>query len=1064
MEVGMKKIIAINLIVVVMLAICGLFFLLSPNKDLDENISRAGTATYHYTFRTYWINDPNPDGSEYELSEPNQSYKNSLGDDCDKVTGGIDFHAYVTDVDDNVSQYTGNTEYIHFANKESDSNIELINIVSWPNGENNVTYDISVYASIYAGFKVYPVNHYLGLRREQKEFPTTLKLNASDFKEDRVTMFTETNTLHSSGWWTNDDYYWGFYAVFAPCQYQVTFNANGGKIGGESSVKTTQTYLEPYILPETPVREGYRFQSWSVLYTYEQIEEGDLVTTAANHTLRAEWEPITTTITLEKNGGTGGVDSVIATFDSAMPTITVPTRTGYVFNGYYIDESNNNGKGTKYYNSNGTSARRWDIDTSSDTLYASWNPKSYRINFDAGDGKVSPTYKNVEFGEEITLPTPTRAGYSFAGWKYGDSTITDMSYTVPDFGANGVEVEFEAQWSKEGYTINYDAKGGSVSPNSATVSYGDSITLPTPTRTGYTFTDWEYDGEIYSGSYTVPDFGDNKEEVTFTAQWSKESYRINYEVGEGSVSPTYDDVDYGESITLPTPTPPTGYKFINWEYNGDTYSGSYTVPDFGDNKEEVTFTAQWEKEDYTIEYDANGGSVSPNSVTVNYGDNITLPTPSRTAYTFTGWRYGNTNYTGLYIVPDFGDDGASVTFTAHWTANKYKVTFDEDGGNSVSDISNYTIESTISFPSTTKAGYDFVNWKVTKADGNWTNGATFNANTTTTGKYGNVTLTAQWNYHTYTVTLDPNGGEVSPPSIRVTYQSTYGSLPTPTRDGYVFKGWYTSETSGTQILSTTKYTSTQDTTIFAQWQDTWANHASDALTSEDGYYFVSSEEDLARVSYLLNCTDRTDVQTMKFKLTKNLDMSDYTWLPIGTQSRQFRGTFEGNGYIISGLNTYYNSSISSTYTNIGLFGYVNGATIQNLYLRDTDMRGGSNVGGLIGYATGNTQVTSCAFDGDITANSNGGSIVGLGATSVIVSNCTVFSSNTTANTNGMARGCSVRSLVYITNGTKGYIGTDFTGFVFVEGMPAPVPTGLSWLAQGGEPCDLADIEEWASEN
>ena len=62
----------------------------------------------------------------------------------------------------------------------------------------------------------------------------------------------------------------------------------------------------------------------------------------------------------------------------------------------------------------------------------------------------------------------------------------------------------------------------------------------------------------------------------------------------------------------------------------------------------------------------------------------------------------------------------------------------------------------------------------------------------------------------------------------------------------------------------------------------------------------------------------------------------------------------------------------------------------------------------------------------------------------------------------MARGCSVRSLVYITNGAKGYIGDDFTGFVFVEGMPAPVPTGLSWLAQGGEPCDSTKLDSWAN--
>ncbi len=935
---------------------------------------------------------------------------------------------------------------------------------------------------------------------------------------------------------------------------------------------------------------------------------GDTVTFTAGYTAK------TTSITLDKNNGSGGSSSVTATYGSAMPTITVPTRTGYTFNGYYINETNNNGTGTRYYNSNGTSARTWNVDASTDTLYAGWTIESYTINYDANGGSVETESMDVEYGEEITLPTPTRTGYTFTGWEYGSSTITDMSYTVPDFGASGTEVTFEAQWSRESYTIEYDANGGSVSVASVDVEYRQTITLPTPTRTGYTFNGWRYGSTNYAGSYTVPDFGNNGATVTFTAQWEVESYRINYNAGEGSVSPTYEDVDYNERITLPTPEPPDGYYFTGWSYGGRTYTGSYTVPDlgadgttvtftaqykeetyifyynanggsvsptqqtvkvgdtiilptptrtgytylgwlfdnqgndtlisgsllimgdmgehneitfltaqwsiesyrinydagegsvsptyddvsygnritlptptrtgytfngwrygstnytgsytvpdFGNNGATVTFTAQWTKESYTIKYDANGGSVSPNSQTVNYGDSITLPTPTPPGgYYFTGWSYGGRTYTGSYTVPDFGNNGASVTFTAQWAANKYKVTFDEAGGSSVSDIVDYTIESTISFPSTTKAGYDFVNWQVTRADGNWTNGATFNANTTTTDKYGNVTLTAQWDYHTYTVTLNPNGGEVSPTSIKVTYQSTYGSLPTPTRDGYVFKGWYTSATSGTQILSTTRYTSTQNTTIFAQWQDTWANHASDALTSENGYWLISSEEDLARVSYLLNCTDRTDVQTMKFKLTKNLDMSDYTWLPIGTQSRQFRGTFEGNGYIISGLNTYYNSSISSTYTNIGLFGYVNGATIQNLYLRDTDMRGGSNVGGLIGYATGNTQVTSCAFDGSITANSNGGSIVGLGATSVIVSNCTVFSSNTTADTNGMARGCSVRSLVYITNGIKDYIGTDFSNYVFVEGMPAPVPTGLSWLAQGGEPCDNTKLDSWAN--
>ena len=976
----------------------------------------------------------------------------------------------------NIGQVTGSSNYKGAVVGRNYHDNGTVEYCYWGGSSNNMSYGLGT-SSTTGGTNYDNVEKVSNLTTLAKE--NSWYTNSSNWNSSYSWSMSSTWGIKNSS--TN-----GFnsgYPYLRVFVYNISYNRGSGSAG--TYAPTTGYPGDVVRISNATAPTGYTFSGWTATNletaTAKRGSSSGSVTTAWSGTSRttsqyfinlagsgdtitftAGYTAKTTSITLDKNNGSGGSSSVTATYGSAMPTITVPTRTGYTFNGYYINESNNNGTGTKYYNANGRSARNWDIDATTDTLYAGWTKDSFRINYNANGGSVSRDYDDVEYDEDITLPTPTRTGYTFTGWEYGSSTITDMSYTVPDFGASGTEVTFEAQWSRESYTIEYDANGGSVSVASVDVEYRQTITLPTATQTGYTFTGWEYGGSTYTGSYTVPDFGNNGATVTFTAQWSIESYRINYDAGEGSVSPTYDDVSYGNRITLPTPTR-TGYTFNGWRYNSTNYTGSYTVPDFGDNGATVTFTAQWTKERYTINYNADGGNVSPSSQTVNFGDSITLPTPTKAGYTFTGWRYNNSTITDMdYIVPDFGNNGASVTFIAQWTADKYTITFDEVGGSEVSDIVDYTIESTISFPSTTKAGYDFVNWQVTRADGNWTNGASFNANTTTTDKYGNVTLTAQWDYHTYTVTLNPNGGEVSPTSIRVTYQSTYGSLPTPTRDGYVFKGWYTSETSGTQILSTTKYTSTQDTTIFAQWQDTWANHASDTLTEQDGYYLISSEEELAQVSYLFNCTDRTDVQTMKFKLTKNLDMSDYTWLPIGTQSRQFRGTFEGNGYIISGLNTYYNSSISSTYTNIGLFGYVNGATIQNLYLRDTDMRGGSNVGGLIGYATGNTQVTSCAFDGDITANSNGGSIVGLGATSVIVSNCTVFSSNTTANTNGMARGCSVRSLVYITNDTKGYIGTDFSNYVFVEGMPAPVPTGLSWLAQGGEPCDNTKLDSWAN--
>ena len=65
--------------------------------------------------------------------------------------------------------------------------------------------------------------------------------------------------------------------------------------------------------------------------------------------------------------------------------------------------------------------------------------------------------------------------------------------------------------------------------------------------------------------------------------------------------------------------------------------------------------------------------------------------------------------------------------------------------------------------------------------------------------------------------FDANGGSVSPSSTTVTYGSTYSSLPTPTRTGHIFNGWYTAASGGTQVTSSTTVTTTSDQTLFAQW-------------------------------------------------------------------------------------------------------------------------------------------------------------------------------------------------------------------------------------------------------
>lgn len=82
---------------------------------------------------------------------------------------------------------------------------------------------------------------------------------------------------------------------------------------------------------------------------------------------------------------------------------------------------------------------------------------------------------------------------------------------------------------------------------------------------------------------------------------------------------------------------------------------------------------------------------------------------------------------------------------AHFSPIQYSLTYDANGGTvTPTSIPSYTVQSTDVLPTPTRAGYKFENWKVYVADGNWANGATFNAGTTIEGKYGNATLQAQW--------------------------------------------------------------------------------------------------------------------------------------------------------------------------------------------------------------------------------------------------------------------------------------------------------------------------------
>ena len=213
------------------------------------------------------------------------------------------------------------------------------------------------------------------------------------------------------------------------------------------------------------------------------------------------------------------------------------------------------------------------------------------------------------------------------------------------------------------YTISFNANGGTVGTTSTRSAHNDSITLPTPTRSGYTFSGW-FDGSTNVGSggssYTTT------ATKTLVAGWTINEYTVTYDANGGSVSPSSQNVTPGNSVTTPTPSRP-GTEFGGW-YDGNTFvagSGQSYTPSGS-----VTLTARWE---YSVSFNANGGTFSAGSssgYSVLVGNSFSLPTVTRTNYTFSGW------YTAASGGTFIGSAGASFTPTstgntyyARWTAN-----------------------------------------------------------------------------------------------------------------------------------------------------------------------------------------------------------------------------------------------------------------------------------------------------------------------------------------------------------------------------------------------------------
>ena len=491
-----------------------------------------------------------------------------------------------------------------------------------------------------------------------------------------------------------------------------------------------------------------------------------------------------------------------------------PTREGYTFAGWYLDEAFER------------SANFLVLSNQDRTLYAYWTPNLYTVTFDSNGGSDVDSVEQP-FNSEFPAPVqPTLEGYDFAGWFTDDETFLQPF----NFGFMPLDTELFAKWTPTIYEITYTINGG-VLAEGTTLSYtveDDLVVFNEPTRLGYTFEGW-YDNSAFDGDDYVAINPNRMEDLDLFAKWTVNEYTITFDELGGS---QVDNItqDFGSVVTPPTPPTKTGFTFLGWSLDGQPFAFS-TMPVDG-----ADLAAIWQVNSHTITLNVNGGSgITDTTLDFDYDSSITLTNPTRLGYTFDGWFDGDDIWTTGDDMPD-----NDLSLNAEWSLANYSITYVMNFGfNNDDNPSSYTVLDAVTLLEPTKTGNTFDGWF---NDGAFTQPIT----QIPVGSTGNKNIHAKWIVNTYTIDLDVNDGDaISPTTLTVEYGSTL-SLPTPVREGYDFDGWETAEGVG---YSNGSFMPPIDLALIAQWE----------IKTYDVIYYLFQEDiddsnalPAATVEYLLN--------------------------------------------------------------------------------------------------------------------------------------------------------------------------------------------------------------------
>ncbi len=559
------------------------------------------------------------------------------------------------------------------------------------------------------------------------------------------------------------------------------------------------TVLEDKMPKEPPTRLGYDFAGW---YTDAAYGTPFTATTmpSGNTTLYAKWTPKTVSYTVEHYQKALDGQYVLIATDN--------TPTGEV-------DGSTDAKANNYTGFTAKAIEQQKIAFDGSTIVEIYYDRNlYDLKFVYGNGSNDITLRAL-FGSPIVKPSnPSKPGYTFNGWSAEiPSTMPAGALTFTAKWAPKTDTPYIVKYYKQnlnGTTYVLDQTEGKSGTTGQSTNFNN-------TNTYIGFTALPFDQKIIAADGRT----------VIEIKYNRNIYPLSWNVNDGEPltegSYTKGDIKYGTPIVTPQMPTREGYIFAGWYKDAGltvALEDNATMPDTA-----LTLTAKWDaatvrykvkhiQQDFDGNYPESGSLVE-----VEEKEGITEQNTTAAAKPYEGFTVQD--FTQMPIAAN----GTTVV-VIKYARNSYIVEFDGNGNDNGDDLMEdmafqYGETKNLTANVYTLTGHTFVCWN-TKADGSGTSYTDAQSVQNLSSEVdGTVTLYAQWTINTYDVSFDTNKeiGSSEPmidvEKIKVTHGSTYGRLPTVSRTGYTFDGWYTEKVGGT-VVSDTNIVTTHHT-LYAHW-------------------------------------------------------------------------------------------------------------------------------------------------------------------------------------------------------------------------------------------------------